>query len=153
MPPYPARLLRSSNWEEEEPSVDDKAGFKRALVLYIMENNLKDDTPAATMDTYKAVLPYLSNIVPKWNTVKTNELNPLKHKAHQSYMDTIRNTLKSRKQLKTLLLDYEKSLIEDEEEDESDHQAPDHSVTPGEPEAEVDTKEVDTPKPDAETPG
>ena len=101
------------------------------------------------MDTYKQVLPYLRNIVPKWNSVKTTDLNADKHVAHKFFIDTMRNSLQSKKLLRTLIFDYEKSLIEDDDDEESDDQASNPHVTPGEPEVEaVCNPTSDTPNPE-----
>lgn len=151
MPPQPAKIAKLANWEDEEPSLEDKTAFKRALAIYIQKTDQRNNLPQASMETYKQVLPYLQDIVPKWSRVRTNGLNGEKHKAHQFYMDTIRNTLKSSRQLRRLILEYEKSLLEEEDDEDSDVQLPETKAAAADPkEAAAIELVMETPNPDDE---
>ena len=45
MPPQPAKLSKLANWEDEEPSYEDKTAFKRALAIYIQKTDQRNNLP------------------------------------------------------------------------------------------------------------
>lgn len=56
------------------------------------------------MDTYKAVIPFLSNINQKWTKdVKLNTKMNIKWPAHKGYVDTLRDALANPASLKDYL--------------------------------------------------
>ena len=85
--------------------------MKQALARYIVETNQQDDYPEPCVDTCLKVLPYLVKMVPRWKVVHKENFHPNTFAAHQAYLDQMRNTLKSKRELKGMVKDALHSLM------------------------------------------
>ena len=84
------------------------------MAQYIIDTDPKRKPPKDTITTYKAVLPYVAKLIPKWKAVTAANFNTAQYVAHSTYADTIRNTINSKEELNRLL----DEVADDEEEEE-----------------------------------
>ena len=107
-------------WFYRDLSLSSKNNIKQAVVNYILDRHLRHKLPKGNVETCKSVLPTLRAFEAKWTDVTHDNFNTGEYKAHQDYVDTARNLLKSRKELNGLLDDAEgKEKEEDDDQEDS----------------------------------
>ena len=89
-------------WWKGQQNPTERIDYKKALVAFIIGENKVEKYPEPNMETYRQVLAYLGPINKKWKMVTCDNLNA-KWSAHKYYIDTLKNTLASKKELKSLV--------------------------------------------------
>ena len=105
-----SRSIKAHSWFYQAIGNQEKLSMKHALAVYLVETNQTDDLPEACTDTYLRLLPYVAKLEARWGKVNKDNFHPTSFTAHQGYADTIRNTLKSKRELKSHIKDVEDKL-------------------------------------------
>ena len=87
------KKAKAEPWWKNELGSMEKMNVKRAFVDYVLDNDLLGKIIPKTMPTYKAVLPYLALLEPKWKAVSAEDINIDKYLAHKAYTSTLRNLI------------------------------------------------------------
>jgi uncharacterized protein (UPF0218 family) len=69
---------------------------------------LQNKYPSANKETYLSIIPFISNLDPRWKKVDANNFNSHQFKAHLAFTNAIRNSLNTTKTLKKMVEDQEK---------------------------------------------
>ena len=101
-------------WWKEKPNPTERHDYKKALVSYIILMKRTEDYPEDNMETYRQVLVHLWPINERWKSVTYANL-AAKYAAHRYYIDTLKNTLGSKKELKTMIETKVKELAKAKE--------------------------------------
>ena len=82
----------ATKWFEKPATEDDKHFFKRAIIRYAIDCHYSpEDKPAANMGTYRMVIPYLADYLPRWKKVDAENFTAGKQQMFVDYTNTLRN--------------------------------------------------------------
>ena len=68
-----------------------------------MDTGQEDNWPKHGIDTCLEVLPYFQKKAPRWSKVHKGNFHPSTFPAHQAYFDQLRNSLNSKRELKSIV--------------------------------------------------
>lgn len=122
---------KNIKWYEKPPTEDEKHDFKRALVNFIVDpENAISGTPNANISTYKAVIPYLAQLNPKWRSVDPSHFSTSKHAMFEGFTGTLRNLLTSKVQLAHMLREAREAQAYSVSEEEAEEEQMEGEATP-----------------------
>jgi len=84
--------------------------MKQALARYLVETGQEDNWPKHGIETCLEVLPYFQKKAPRWNKVHKGNFHPNSFPAHHAYYDQVCNSLKSKRELKSMVKDELRKL-------------------------------------------
>ena len=91
-------------WFKMKASEQDKMLFRQALANHIAFNIADDEEyPKSNVETFKAVLPEIQKLIPRWSAVTNENFSTHKWEMHKSYADVLRSLLDTDKKLKQMV--------------------------------------------------
>ena len=136
------KTKNSTAWMKKQPKEYEKVMFGQALANYIVNERQPDDPyPKPNAATYKAVLPYLQKLNPKWEVVTSTNFSMHQYEMHKSYGDTLRSLLESEKKLAKMVDEAKSDPTSSDPNEEADDEL-DEKVNDNRPDNAADQKVV-----------
>ena len=111
------KIEKYPDWFDQEPGPTQKGLFKDALVDYILNGELRHRQLKPSVQLCRNILPTLRVKNRRWAKVTLNNFNPGVYKAHQRFVDTVRNLLNSKGEREKL-----RKAAEDEIDNQTEHE-------------------------------